>query len=163
MQTLISIKYADMDRIFTSVELYKDVYPKHNSPVPPEAEQLNAENDPNGFKKAEHMELVKLNVKKKRELEDNKIKVYNYIKLHLSQESWEEVKACEGYEINNVSAEGEIIRTETLEQLKDPYFIVEAIKATHSGHRTGVSTLDNDEATTGYASDKSLMRPSISI
>jgi hypothetical protein len=112
---------------------------------------LNDENDPNGFKKAEHLELLKMNLKKKRELEETKVKVYSYIKLHLTQESWEEVKASEGWEVDTYNAAGVVTLTETVERLGDPYFLIQAIKESHSGHRTGVSSLDNEDATTGYA------------
>jgi hypothetical protein len=151
--TLIGTKYDEMETTFSATK-YTKAYPQHTPPEPPAVFALSKLRDPNGFVKATHMEAVKAHLKVTHKLAENKPKVYNYIKLHMTPESWEEVRAHNYWNVvtSNDAAGAEV--TETVEQLREPYYLIRAIKITHSEHRTGMSALDNEEAMTGYQNIK---------
>jgi hypothetical protein len=143
MQTLVGTKFADMDGI-RNAEDRKKAYPGNAKPKEPSAEKLAA--DTYGLKKAAYLEEMKLHMKKERELDDTRGKVYNYIKLHMTPESWEEVKLCKPWDTPDPFAEP----NRTIADVRCPYYLYKAIKETHSGHRTGVSVLDDEEAQAAY-------------
>ena len=142
MEVQCGVRFGDIQTIFTANTL-ASAYIANPRPVPDE-EQLA--NDPNGFYRHEHNKKVEMFLKKEEELEVMKTKVYNYIKGHMTQESWEEAKR----DPNWAAPESEV------ERLRDPFLLLQAIKRTHSGHRTGVNTIDIENAQNAYQNIRQL-------
>ena len=141
IQTLVGSKFSDMDNIWTA-KGRTAAFKTKQKPVQPTAAELTA--DAFGLKKAQYLEEMKLYLKKERDLEETASRVYNYMKLHISPESWEEIKVNKPWKIT------EEVDERTIEGLRCPFYLFKAIKATHSGHRTGVGILDEEEASNAY-------------
>lgn len=143
LEALVGEKYGEIQTIFTATDLLT----AYNEPTAPVPNNADLADDPHGYKKQTYIEKVKMHLKKVEELEVLKTKVYNCIKRHMSQESWEEVKQ---------DTEWTTAAGSTVEQLREPYLLLKCIRKTHTGHRTGVATLDIESAQMQYQNIKQL-------
>lgn len=140
-------KFGDIQTIFTANSI-ASAYLANHRPVPNDGELGN---DPYGIHRSEFNKRMEIFLKKEEELEELKTKAYNYIKRHMSPESWEEAKQDPNW--NAQDAQVELTR--------DPYLLLQAIKRTHTGHRTGVNTIDVENAQNAYQNIRQLSNQSL--
>ena len=140
-------KFGDIQTIFTA-NAAANAYIANHRPVPNEDELGN---DPYGIHKSEFNKRMEMFLRKEEELEELKTKAYNYIKRHMSPESWEEAKQDPNWDAQDAQ----------VELIRDPFLLLQAIKRTHTGHRTGVNTIDVENAQNAYQNIRQLSNQSL--
>ena len=142
LEIQIGERFGEFQKIFTA-EGPDGAYPRNIRPEPDEARLAT---DPFQLYRNECTKKLEMFLKKEEEIEETKTKVYHYIKKHMTPESWEEAKRDPEWSAENAN----------VELLREPFLLFQAVKRTHSGHRTGIETLDIENAEMSYQNIRQL-------